>query len=310
MIRKQTLFVLGAGASIPYEFPSGKKLQETLCKLTARTDNPAGMALKEIGYSDEDIHNFARTLARSKIPSIDTFLARNAQFSDIAKAAIAALLIACESEDVLFKPDNDEDWYAYLWSKMAAVDIRIDMLAQNQVSFITFNYDRSLECFLHETTKSTFAVDDDASFNAWRRFPIIHVYGDIGQFALDTSGQIIRPYLSPSVVEVASKRLRVVPEMRDDDSSSGDIRKLIILASKIIFLGFSFDEMNCQRIGLKSTFKEMKSEGDPLPEIHATTLGLSNPEVERARAAAGFIQNWHCVPTTAKKFLREHALLD
>ncbi|WP_156096076.1 hypothetical protein [Methanobacterium sp. SMA-27] len=43
MIKTPTVFVLGAGASIPYGYPSGEKLREEICHELEDPSHPYGL---------------------------------------------------------------------------------------------------------------------------------------------------------------------------------------------------------------------------------------------------------------------------
>lgn len=64
MIRRQTVFVLGAGASYPYGFPTGEGLVNEIIGL-ASTDRTLDAFLYD-GCIDRDVKRFARDLADSK----------------------------------------------------------------------------------------------------------------------------------------------------------------------------------------------------------------------------------------------------
>ncbi len=64
---------------------------------------------------------------------------------ELGKFLISYILMGYENEEKLF--EQKDNWYKYLFNIMAQ-NCKFDELIQNQVSFITFNYDRSLEMFL------------------------------------------------------------------------------------------------------------------------------------------------------------------
>jgi hypothetical protein len=74
MISKNTVLVLGAGASYPYGFPLGKQLKQKILSLQERPDDYS--AVHELGYLERDISEFQRRFRGSQLDSIDLFLER------------------------------------------------------------------------------------------------------------------------------------------------------------------------------------------------------------------------------------------
>jgi len=161
--------VLGAGASKPYGLPLGSKLRTLICD-AQNQDNPAARAITQygvFGFTHDDIRHVARTFLRSGVGSIDEFLGRQPHFVDVGKALIAAILCSKENLDEIFSEQNPDHWYRLLWSALTDGTMQGQDLGRNGVRFITFNYDRSLEFFLHESTKSTYGYNDAAAYGLW-----------------------------------------------------------------------------------------------------------------------------------------------
>jgi len=84
--------------------------------------------------------------------SVDAFLETNNACLDIGKAAMAAVLLQYESQEVLWNY-NANNWMRYLFERMRAPTL--DGFAENKVSFVIFNFDRSLDHFLFTPLKNT-----------------------------------------------------------------------------------------------------------------------------------------------------------
>src|SRR5690606_35663826 len=83
-------------------------------------------------------------------------------------------------EDVLALARNP-GWYAHL-RRALRVD-SLDELDRNQLSVVTFNYDRSLDCFLHRYVQHQFQVSaDDAWAHLEQAIPIVHVHGRLAEY--------------------------------------------------------------------------------------------------------------------------------
>ena len=191
MINKPTVFILGAGASIPYGYPSGETLvTETVSELSQR-----GLLFKlcrELGFNQLEISKFAETLNLSGDKSIDAFLERNPQFIKLGKIAITLKLIEKEDENRLFSPGNDK-WYGDLVNelKSSSTDTFV-----NNVSFLTFNYDRSFDHYLFVSIMNSYEEikGDIQCAQIVSRIPIIHLHGHIGKLFWQESNGIERPY--------------------------------------------------------------------------------------------------------------------
>ncbi len=82
--------------------------------------------------------------------SIDAFLEFRNDYAEIGRRAIADALIRYERDDLLWPDDRHgtiDNWYAYLFNKLVK-GIRFEAFNSLPISFVTFNYDRSLSYFL------------------------------------------------------------------------------------------------------------------------------------------------------------------
>jgi hypothetical protein len=58
-----------------------------------------------------------------------------------------------------------------------------DFITNNQVSFVTFNYDRTLEHFLCVRIANTYGIALPLAWESVKKIPIVHVYGSLGEFS-------------------------------------------------------------------------------------------------------------------------------
>src|SRR5687767_8080552 len=111
MIRKPTVFVLGAGASRPYGFPLGIDLVDQICSEILGTSDDSGVLvrLQELGHPIKEIRAFGTDLRGTRPYSIDTFLETRQEFLNVGKAMIADVLLRAEGNA---RPvDWRVDWY-------------------------------------------------------------------------------------------------------------------------------------------------------------------------------------------------------
>jgi hypothetical protein len=148
----KTVFILGAGASKPYGYPTGKELRKSICELHEN---------RYFVDRAPDALTFCERFKNSSIESIDLFLTRNPHYEQIGKFAIA-LCISGKERLSKFREDmehNDQDWYTFIFNKLLGNGIAQDSYTNFNVSdfaFITFNYDRSFEYFIEESLINSF----------------------------------------------------------------------------------------------------------------------------------------------------------
>jgi len=127
MIEKPTVLILGAGASMPYGFPSGEGLmQEILEEIRPNSGKELFRVLLRFGYEAGDIDDFYYSLSRSQKFSVDEFLEHRTDFMEMGKMAITLTLPTYEKRDELFEQKSDKDWYRYLWVKLVCLQVVSD----------------------------------------------------------------------------------------------------------------------------------------------------------------------------------------
>ncbi|MDP3910528.1 MAG: hypothetical protein Q8Q14_09045 [Gemmatimonadales bacterium] len=250
MIERQTLLVVGAGASIPFKFPSGRELVTAVCAGLRKDNRQLFQLLRACGFGAEQIVAFRDALARSGRPSVDRFLEFRTEFMAVGKTAIAATLIPFEGEDALF--GSDRNWIEYVWHQLGD----LHDIAQGQLSIVTFNYDRAIEHYLLTVLQSAHGVTPEkATRYVQQAIPIIHVYGELGGLPL-LDGRGARPYQpadprsAPAVAFAAKDSIKIVHEGVDDNLALGRARQLVTEANVICFLGFGYLPENLKRIGI------------------------------------------------------------
>lgn len=93
MVRKPTVFVLGAGASVEYGLPMGTHLIKDIVDGLTQTGFLRS-ALVEACYRENDIDEFRQKLVGSQLTSIDAFLEGNDEnYQDIGKSSIAGAIL-------------------------------------------------------------------------------------------------------------------------------------------------------------------------------------------------------------------------
>ena len=298
LIHKKTVFILGAGASYPYGFPLGAQLRQDIMKVPASYLHDVKFLGKPRPLDVEpSTREFFQAFIESKAQSIDAFLANRMEYAEIGRVAIAKVLLGYEVVHRLFDDSNEDDWYAAVFN---AIRCPAEQLVNNQVSFVTFNYDRSLELALWSFLRHTYKLSEDEAWSAMEQFPIVHVYGCLG--SLNPKSPLFVPYglggLNESgiqsaddqqrqrLVAKAAAQIRVIPEHRSDLHSEGFDRakKIITEAERLVCLGFAFDDLNVSRLSpnLQGTMNVLADalDGDA-PRFAGTVYGLKDAEIRR-----------------------------
>lgn len=112
MFKKQTVFILGAGASAPYGFPTAERLVRTIVEKSLQNRAYLQHTQMEIQMSSNKFRSMAEELRPSHTPSIDLWLETRKTFLEVGKIAIARELIEAEHAAVL---EGTTNWYADLF---------------------------------------------------------------------------------------------------------------------------------------------------------------------------------------------------
>lgn len=266
MIEQETLFISGAGASKPYNYLTGRELRNYISKSLPADLSQIIEKDKEFykkAQLNKKIKNFSEIFNKSAIQSIDRWLAMNPKFSDIGKKAIATSILKCECDSRFWEDVDDpsKDWYMYLYNRMTDGFSSPDSYKKfkdNKVSFVTFNYDRSLEHFLYTSLSNSFvqehvenlillSLDQDII-----PFPFIHVYGQIDEPHWK-SGSVYGEEISWEKIYRLASNIKVIGERTDEQSKI--IPNLITKAARIFFLGFGYAPENMEILGLQGLLK-------------------------------------------------------
>lgn len=289
--RKPTVIVVGAGANVDYEMPTGAALLRNTIDRYAHN-------YKQIRFSDEglyafgagrdplehprvqqevrDIESFCRTMGAASSRSIDDFVLDRPDLADRAKRIMAAELLKPEQQAVNDLPSKG--WHQWLFEQVCVgrgEDIKID---SSQLDIVTFNYDRVLECHLARmlSARSRKGLRDCLT-TVQADFPIHHVYGllsgdrvcDDRKCEIYFSCDLRAIESSVATMKLAGERqgqAEVKPTTHSPGVSSARIKSVIQQAEVVVFLGFGFDWNNVKFIGASDLKKQ---------NCYSTSCGLS-----------------------------------
>ena len=263
-----TTLVLGAGSNCSLGFRTGLQLRKDILELA----DPFGQAMR---VQPHRLLAFQAELRNSALQSIDAFLARRLEFSEIGKLAIASILLKCEQQSDLYR--DDDNWYAHLVNQLFTCPW--EDLSLESLSVVTFNYDRSLEHFLFNSLKSSYGKSSEETQAKLSELKIVHVYGQLGDYF---NGPNHVPYGSAYGLDdmriwtvKASEGINIIAEGRQDSPAVLEAQALVERADNVCFLGFAYDPDNLARIGAP---KNLLLPDGRLKNVVATTLGMSQRE--------------------------------
>ena len=278
MIKEDTVFIIGAGANVPYGFPTGAKLRKLI--VNNFSQHTKKQVQKSNGSSQHHLFNKIDTLANSfcsefdssGTQSIDLFLSRRpVEYGQIGKFAIAYYIYRAEAESLFNVKMQDkyseQDWMGFLFNWMSD-ELRTKddyrRFSSNKITFISFNYDRSLENYLYTCFTNNWPNADYNSIPIRHLIPfkVYHVYGSLGalpweektdRFKIDyprTSSNSLDDY---NTLENMSNNINLIGDRRDAVVESA-INK-ISEAKNIFFLGFGFANENLQALNIPSSLR-------------------------------------------------------
>jgi len=255
MIMDDSVFILGAGASAAYGYPTGFELAEEIKNFLRNFLYDPKFASKEKadlnGFFNQlvtplsRLEQFYDSLLKASTYSIDKFLENRPDYLDLGKLLIAYMLKKKENDYALFIKLKHDNWFAELFNR---IDANVMNISKNRISFITFNYDRSLEFFLYNLLKSRSTKGDNDILQAFRSIPIIHVYGSLGCFPWENSCGIPYSYeFTPDQIKKMAANIEIMSNETETEELKA-AHKLLNQAKKIYFIGCGYDFKNLNRL--------------------------------------------------------------
>lgn len=284
----KTAFVLGAGASMPYGFPSG----QTLCDIIKLELRPAHEQLCNMQVEPQAYEMFREELKSAGRTSVDAFLESRPDLLELGKLAIGLVLLPRERQHNLFddwpyhrlqlgKPKKTAGghWYEALFN-MLTQGCRFEEIDLTRLGVITFNYDRSLEHYLFTALKHSYDKTDAETSDKLSALPIVHVHGSLGRLpwqpARDDASVVPYGHKSPTDILSAKNSIKVLHEADESSAEFERARELIVAADRVFFFGFGFHRSNLTRLGLKGI--------KPSGPVGGTARGLSYDAKTKTKA--------------------------
>ena len=260
-IRKRVVFLLGAGASRGYGYPTGGEL---MTNLTAHNGDQL-VELEQAGIGKDEVILFGQRLRDCGLNSVDSFLKKNPLFGRTAKMRIAQELTAAEYKAAQ-GVGRYETWVQYLFSRFMDGD-SLDAFRDNKCTFVTLNYDRSLEFELTKMLSHTYGAPWKETAAAVGAIKTIHLHGSIGP--LPDFERLYGATPGPDEVQKAAPGILTIgePGSEKEYEAAGECLR----AAEVIFsLGFGFHGEIIENLGIRH---------DHSPTVFGTCQGLTQSEV-------------------------------
>jgi hypothetical protein len=310
-MKKNIVFVIGAGASNEVHIPTGHELKGKISKLLDIRFDDFGYNLKSGDYKIVDalrlhlrlpdgrqgnINSYidqARHI-RDALPleiSIDNFIDKqrnNEKIELCGKLAIVRSVLEAEKRSLLyFEKENQrstinfnaitETWYTHFF-RLITENCTKDELQErfNSITLVIFNYDRCIEHFIYYALQNNYRIPENEAAELVSNINIYHPYGDVGPLPWINKNEAVEFGLDPEpyqLLKIASK-IKTFTEGTDPGSSEiSIIRKNMGLANKLIFMGFAFHELNMRLIFPGEFYDKRK-----VVKCFATTFNISDSD--------------------------------
>jgi hypothetical protein len=300
MFERPTVFIVGAGASKEIDFPIGSDLTQIIANKLhegSSTDSTIDFGDPKIAAAiqqhliatgrrnGDPFYRAGRDIAAgmSQAISIDNYLhahAEDATINFVGKLGIAASILEAERESRLAVPREADTfdlgqlsttWYTQFF-QMLTEGVQRRNLEQifDNVSFITFNYDRCIEHYLLHALANYFRTSSADTRSIVNLLRIEHPYGQVGRLPWqqrEGNTPFGTRFHGSELPEIASQ-IRTFTEQVKDGDMIDRAKRLITDAEVVVYLGFSYGNMNMDLLSLQESQSK---------EIFGTCFGISLP---------------------------------
>lgn len=335
MFNAKTVFILGAGASCHYGYPTGEELVSRVRKkasttwtyfdeasmnlgaVTVRPDyvkrnNPDMPTNGTTGLREQmreamnECKQLAQRLRYVEPLVIDYFIGQNRPLEDIAKLLIAWEIMECEATSENRASHNqvvDANWCRFVIHKLVTGCADGPALLQNKVTFVTFNYDNSLENQLWRGLTHLQQFEDVAEeFLGEDR--ILHVYGHIreqlegqlpkidwrlgGTKELETARNNQESQIwehGKALLDTAfsaSKGIKIIsPDKAEMNPAIEKAKQAIAEAECVYILGYGFDNINNKLLDLANLLRANNNDWKYVLLTNYKNRGVVNKNASR-----------------------------
>jgi len=277
LFKDKTVFVVGAGASAELGLPVGSQLAERISDLMrfefdsirpVKADTLILNAFQRYFSNTTDLNRHFEAARRISdgillAQSIDRFLNLHSDDEEAIlcgkTAIVRAILEAEENSSIYYSADSNsrmidftrlnDAWLTPFFAQL--IDGRqksdIDNLFDG-VTIISFNYDRCIEHYLIHALQKVYAISQDNAVSLVSKLEIYHPYGTVGDlYSSSNNGTtIFGGKLHGELLINAAKGIRTFTEQIEEEDTLSQIKRSIMLAKSIVFLGFAYHRQNIE----------------------------------------------------------------
>ena len=272
MFPKRTTFIIGAGASFELGFPLGSTLLERIARSCdfrfqaaqlSSGDDQIWEVIQQLhgqNPTNPSLEGYKRAAWRIRdsaehSESIDNVIFQNDHdplVPLIAKLAIAKHIISAERSSTLLLSNNPDEMdhgptkgtWLRIFGRMLCNGYQrstAEKIFEN-VSFVIFNYDRTVEQYLPFALQGSFGFTLEEARAIVAGADFHHPYGSLGLLPWQ-GGQV--PYGSESAnLSTIADGLQTFTEQVIDKEGLALLKAAVSLAEHIVFLGFGYHQQN------------------------------------------------------------------
>jgi len=306
----KTTFIIGAGASKEANLPTGYELKREISRLLdikfdlntqESGDYIITSALRKhiecLSGINKDINPFLHEAwhIRDALPlaiSIDNFIDAhkdNVKIELCGKLAIVRSILDAEKRSLLYYDNRNVDkaidflslensWYIPFF-QLLTENCRAEDLEERfkSIALIVFNYDRCIEHFLKHALQNYYQMKETAAEKLAKSIEIYHPYGSVGNLPWIDRNNSMEFGAVPNGNQLLdlSSQIKTFTEGTDPKSSNIlAIKKHMLHAIRIVFIGFSFNKLNMELI-TPDNLEKVNTSGI---SCYATTYGISESD--------------------------------
>jgi hypothetical protein len=293
MFKRQTLFIVGAGASREVGFPIGTQLAQSIGQMLTRRndDTERRMSFGDIDFLGDiqrrtrgnDYNRAADRIAAGirLAASIDDFLDIHSEdkwINTLGKAAIVRAILKAERSSKLHVSESNDyntinfdsvenTWFVKLMRVLGPGVTRsnVDRFFEN-VCFIIFNYDRCVEHFFVHALRGVYGISQDEAAAIVERIAIVHPFGSVRR-GVPFGGSELHDY---DYLDMGKGIKTYTEQLNKGDAALAQMHRMIEQAKCIVFLGLSYGEQAMKLLAPETPI-------DRIP-IFGTAYGMSESD--------------------------------
>ena len=304
------MFVIGAGASFELGLPLGTTLLEEIGSSLNYTEDHFGRS----GDADRRIYRELELEAQQRQVNVGDYMRAAWRVRDAAhlglsidnvihqqnddplfawcgKLAIAQRILTAESKSSLRLHDNQRritwpevrgTWLGG-FAQLLVQDVEKKNVAGifDNVSVVSFNYDRTIKRFLPFALSSQFALSNRGAEELTSKLRVFHPYGSLGSLPWEGRVEPVEFGCQRCSLASVAKNILTFTEGVEDDENLDDMKSTISKAKRVVFLGFGYLAQNMELIS--------RNVDGQAEQVLGTSFGLSDPDQELVKNQLSFL---------------------